>query len=223
MDINTVIKKLRKGETLTDEEMDFADNFDIEKVQNDKAAAARRDAVAKTLEAVKRIKELEAELKEAKETEASKTQSSDATVKAIQKELAELKKKHEDTENREKALLRKNTIAGRAAELGIAAANGVKPDLFSLMIEQAVGDVDVTNRDALDGVLNSFKTDNPALILAGGKGGSGIKGDASVGYKPARNPWKPESLNYTEQAQCEKENPQLAKQMMAEAGVTPPQ
>jgi len=218
MDINTLIKKLRKGETLTDEEMDFADNFDIEKVQNDKAAAARRDAVAKTLEAVKRIKELEAELKEAKETEASKTQSSDATVKAIQKELAELKKKHEDTESREKALLRKNTIASRAAELGIVAANGVKSDLFSRMIEQAVGEVDVANKDALDGVLNTFKTDNPALILAGGKGGSGIQGgNPDVGTFRGPNPFSAKTLNITKQIELEAENPELAKRLEAQA------
>ena len=218
MDINAVIGKLLKGESLTDAEKDFAEKFDIEKVQNDKAAAARRDAVAKTLEAVSRIKELEAELKEAKEAAASKTQSSDATVRAIQKELAELKKKHEDTENRERALLRKNTIANRAAELGIVAANGVRSELFSQMIEQAVGEVDVTNKDALDGVLNSFKTDNPALILAGGKGGSGIQGgNAGNGHYTGSNPFSRKSFSLDKQIEIDTTNPELAKRLKAEA------
>ena len=218
MNIKTVLDKLLKGEALSDDERTFAEKFDIEKVQNDKAAAARKDAETKTAEALKRVTELEGKLKEAEAMVASKSQSNDATIGALQKQVNALQKKSDDAEGREKALLRKNTISSRSAELGIVPAGGVNAKLFNQMIEQAVGDVDVANGDALDGVLNGFKAENPALILAGGKGGSGIQGgNPDVGAFKGANPYSKKTPNLDKAIELDITNPELAKRLKAEA------
>ena len=218
MNIKTVLDKLLKGEALSDDERAFAEKFDLEKVQNDKAAAARKDAETKTAEALKRVTELEGKLDEATAAAASKSQSTTEATSALQKQVNALQKKYDEAEGREKALLRRNAIANRSAELGIVPASGVNAKLFTQMIEQAVGDVDVANADALDGVLNGFKAENPALILAGGKGGSGIQGsNPDAGAFKGANPFSKKTPNLDKAIELDTTNPELAKRLKAEA------
>jgi len=78
----------------------------------------------------------------------------------------------------------------------------------------------VTDKDAMKAVLDTFKTENPSMIAAAVKAGSGIKGDPrKSSFAGAANPWKAESFNLTKQIEIATKEPELAATMKAEAGV----
>jgi len=223
MKLKDIIAKLLKGEVLTDEEKTFLQDYDPDKVSDAIAAAARKGAEAKQKKAEDEAKELREKLDEATKTADDKAKGASDAFKALQKEVEKLTKAKEDSDAKVARQERASAIHARAKELGVVCAKGAKDEVFSAMLDAAVGAANVTKQDELDAILNAFKADNPALILAGVKGGSGVQGDGSgATYRKGINPWKTETLNYTEQGIITQKDPQLAKQMMAEAGHTDP-
>ena len=216
--IEDIIAKLLKGETLTDEEKTFAEGFSLEKVQNDKAAAARKDAEAKLKKAEDENTALQARLKEAEDSAKSGKESGDATVKAMQKQLADLTKAHKDAEAKVAKQERDATIREAAKAKGITCPDGMKEALFNALLDNIVGNVDVANADALNAVLDSFKADNPHMIVSNAKGGSGMTGDnPNPGSHTGPNPFSKKSFNLDRQIEIDTANPELSKKLQAEA------
>ena len=225
--IKQILEKLKQGEgampqTFTEEEKDFIAKFDMDDTLHKNAAAARRKAEEELGKTNARLAETEAKLKAAEDKAAQSTQTGDATVKELQRQLNTLQKKFDEADAKVKVQARAETIRARAKELGIACSKGMSEKSFFKLLEDAIGDVDVNQPEALTSRLETFKNENPAIIAADVMGGSGIQGGNSDGYKPAVNPYKPETLNYTDQGRVEAENPQLARQLRAEANYQDP-
>ena len=217
--IAALLAKLAKGETMTDEDKTLLADFDLVKEVDGLAAAARRDAETKQTAAEKKAADAVKALEDYKTEVATKGNTNDATIKALQESVGKLTKANEEAAKREAATTRANTIRDRAKELGIIAISGVREKDYFALLDQHVGDVDITKPEALDAVLNGFKTANPGLHVAGGAGGSGIKGGnpANPGGHTGPNPFSKKTENLFEQAQLEKSNPQLAQQLQAAA------
>jgi hypothetical protein len=62
-----------------------------------------------------------------------------------------------------------------------------------------------------------------AMLFEGGVAGAGSGGGTGSGGFSGKNPWKKDSFNLTAQGKIYNENPDLAKRMMNEAGVTIPE
>ena len=224
MKIKDIHAKVLKGETLTDEEKKFLEEYDHDAV----TAAARRDAekaaaAAKKAEkdAMDRLKEAEDKLKEGEDAKQTAAKGESEAVAALKKTVAELQKKSEAAEKKVAAQERSAAIGGRAKALGIVPVKGVSDAVFAKMVEDAVGGTDITDTTTLDAVLNGFKTDNPGLIASNVKDGSGHQGgNPGVGGYTGPNPHskkytKPDKLDL--QIKIDNENPELSKKLQAEA------
>ena len=110
------------------------------------------------------------------------------------------------------------------AELKLqAAAQGVPADRIAAVVKLAdmagvkVDDTsgDVTGvKEAVEACLKAN-----AFLLAGVQGGTNLDGNPTGSKGTQANPWKKETFNLTNQAKILKENPALAAQMKAAAGV----
>lgn len=67
-------------------------------------------------------------------------------------------------------------------------------------------------------IIKSYKESNPALFPTGRKE-SGYRPNSGSG-NPSRNPFAKETFNLTEQGKLFRENPEKARSMAAEAGIT---
>lgn len=190
MDIKTILAKLGKGEALTDDEKKFVESYDPDKVVNDAAAAARKKAEAQAAELQKKLDEVVADAAakakavqdklDAKMTDAEKQQKAFEELVAKVDALEKAKANAEATAAR---MMRSQTIREAAKAQGInLAPNTVSEKLFFGMLEAHVGDVDVSDTDALVGSLQAFKKDNMGVIdtSGGGSGGVGKPGGGST-------------------------------------------
>jgi len=218
MTLPELLQKIAKGDAFTDDDKKFAAEYDAQKAIDTAAANARRDADKKTKDAEKRADDAEKALAALQSETSTKAGTYDATIKAMQADIGKLTKANEEAQKREAAATRSATIAARAKALGIEAVRGVDGELFSAMLERAVGDIDVATTAALDSALNAFKSANTALIAAPGAPGSGIKGGnpGNTGA-PAVNPFSAKFRNLTEQINIQRTNPQLAESLKAQA------
>lgn len=227
MTIKEVLAKVRKGETLTDEEKAILDAYDPDKAANDAAAAARRKAEQDTADAKAALKKLQDEADAAKKAseDASKAnqteaQRRDAEFKAMQAQVAELTKSKTEAETRATALNRSQSIRDKAKAAGIGLApKTVSEALFFQMLEATLTGIDVSDEAAMTAALEKFKTENPGVIAAPGVG-SGVKTGDPSSLTGGKNPWGKESFNVTEQVKLFQTDPAKAKQMASEAGVT---
>ena len=192
MKLKDILGKLAKGEELTAEEKAFLTEYDPEKVTNDAAAAARRDAEKKLADAQtaldalkKQAEDLQKEKDEAEKkkqagmTEAQKREQAflDLTKKVESLEAEAAKAKAEAAK-----LTRRNAIREAAKIAGISIAPGtVSENLFFGMLETHLADTDVADAELLTAKLDAFKTENKGIIAAPGTAGTGGKsGDPST-------------------------------------------
>lgn len=228
MNIKDILAKIKKGETLTEAEQAFLDAFDLEKLTNDAAAAARRKAEEDAKKLKQQVDELKAERDKAKadaeakaqegQTESQKLQSS---IEALTKQVGELTKAKAEAEANAAKVARSQTIRDAAKAAGIVLApKTVSEKLFFQMLEASLDGVDITNADLLKGALESFKTENPGIITAGGVSGSGLPTGQPTGGGGGKNPFKEgETFNLTEQMKLLQTDPEKARSLAAEAGV----
>lgn len=223
MNIKDIIAKLQKGEKLTDDEQAFVDKFDLQAELDKASAAARRKAEAdtkaektKAAELQAKIDELTAQLEE--KATASKTQETE--LAKLTKQVAKLTEANAKAEADKAAYARMDAIREAAKANGIAAADGISAKAFEKLLDLAVGTTDHSDAEAMKGVLEQFKQDNPTMIRAAVKEGANVKGKPNANpFAGQPNPWKPESFNLTKCLEIETANPEVAKQMKAEAGV----
>ena len=216
MTIKELMAKIAKGETLTDEEKAFAGQYDPQKDIDAAAGAARKKAEQERDGFKTKIEELTAQLAEAQKTGTA----SDATIKKLQKDVADLMKANKESADRLAAQARADAIRKAVSEASIVCAKGISQTLFDNAVTAAFEGVDMTNADVVKATLDKFKADNPAMIGVDGVGGVGTQGTPGGGtaYK-GPNPFKAESLNLTEQMRILSQNPAEAQRLAADAGV----
>lgn len=231
MNIKDIIAKLLKGEALTDAEKAFAEQYDAQKEIDAASAAARRKAEKEAKDALAKLDAQNATLKELSEKlEAAEKAANDAKggnsaeLAKMQKQIAKLEAINAANEKTLKANARMDAIRSAVKAAGISAAKGISPDALERLIDLSVGDTDVSDADAMKAVLDQFKAENPSMIAAAVKGGSGLKGDPNASkFTGVANPWKAESFNLTKQIEIMNAEPNTAKTMMTEAGVASPE
>jgi len=217
MNIQEILAKVVKGETLTDEEKNFLGGYDPQKEIDTASAAARRKAEKEAKDALAKAEAAAAALKELQEKATDPTK--DNELAKLQKQVAKLEALNAAAEAKNKAHARLDAIRTAAKENGVVAAEGVNGAVFERLLDLTIGDTDVADADALKTVLDQFKQENPAMIAASVKGGLNTKGLPSGGKASGVNPWKEGSINLTEQMRLAKEHPEQAVALAAEAGV----
>lgn len=228
MNIKTILKKLLAKEELTADEKAFAEQFDLQKEIDTASAAARRKAEEKAKEATDKltaqnaaVKELQDKLDAAETALAEAKGGNSKEMEALTKKVAKLEAINAENEKTLKANARIAAIREAAKANGITAAKGVSEAALERLIDLAVGDTDTADAEALKGVLETFKKDNPAMIAAEVKNGASVKGGQTDNtFAGVANPWKAESFNLTKQCEISTANPQLAEQMQKEAGAS---
>ena len=231
MNIKEIIATLLKGETLSDAEKAFAEQYDAQKEIDTASAAARRKAEKEAKDALSKLeaqnsalKELNDKLEAAEQALNDAKGGSTAEIAKMQKQIAKLEAINTANEQKLAANARMDAIRAAVKQAGITAAEGISPAALDRLIDLAVGDTDTGDADAMKAVLDQFKADNPSMIAASVKSGSGLKGSPNASkFTGIANPWKANSFNLTKQIEIMNAEPNTAKTMMAEAGVASPE
>lgn len=214
MTLADILAKIAKGETLNDEEKSFAGSYDLQKQLDAAAGAARKKAEkerddAKS-EAVKLMEQIE-ELKNASNDDKHKAEKA-----SLEKRLATLEKAKADAEARTAKLTRDARVRELAKAAGIVAAKGIDSKTLDAVIDGVMQSVDLEDAEAVKTALDGFKTANAGMIAAQTIGGANPLGNPGGGFTGA-NPWKKDSFNLTTQMRLQKESPETAKALQAEA------
>lgn len=218
MNIKDIIAKFLKGEELTAEEKSFLGAYDPQKEIDTASASARRKAEERLREAVAQKTAAEDALRELQEKASDPEKANE--LNALRKKVEKLEALNAAAEAKNKAHARLDAIRSAAKENGIVAADGINGAVFERLLDLAVGETDVADAEALKGALDAFKAENPAMIAAAVRPGSGQIGNPRGGQSfTGKNPWKSESLNLTEQMRLVKEHPEQAVSLAQEAGV----
>ena len=227
MNIKDILAKLMKKEDLTDEEKAFVEKFDLQAELDRAAAAARKKSEADTKTAkgeAEALKSQIAELQKQLEDKGAEGDKAKTEFSKLLKKVEALEKKNAENEAKIAANERMDVIVELAKANGILPAKGISGSSLERLLDIAVGDTDVTDEDAMKAVFESFKAENPSMIAAAVKGGSGLKGDPNASkFTGIANPWKADSFNLTKQIEIMNAEPNTAKTMMAEAGVAAPE
>ena len=213
MTIKELMAKIAKGETLTDEEKAFAGQYDPQKDIDAAAGAARKKAEQERDGFKAKVDELTARLAEAEKTGSA----SDATIKKLQKDVADLMKANKESADRLAAQARADAIRKAVSDARIVCAKGISQSLFDKAVSAAFEGVDMENADVVKATLDKFKGDNPAMIGAEGVGGVGTQGKPGASGIPAVNPFSKKSFNLTEGLKLMQTNPEAAKQLQEAA------
>ncbi len=213
MTIKELMAKVAKGETLTDEEKAFAGQYDPQKDIDAAAGAARKKAEQERDGFKTKVEELTAQLAEAQKSGTA----SDATIKKLQKDVADLMKANKESADRLAAQARADAIRKAVSEAKIVCAKGISQSLFDNAVSAAFEGVDMTNADVVKATLDKFKGDNPAMIGVDGVGGVGTQGKPGGTGLPAVNPFSKKTFNLTEGIKLMQENPEAAKQLQEAA------
>lgn len=216
MELKEVLAKVLKGETLTEEEKTFLKDYDDSKV----AAAARRkaekerDSFKSELETAKaQIEKLEFEGDEG-------LKEKDSTIQSLNERLKKLEQKNADSENRLKAISREEKISEAFESAKIKPAAGISEKTFAQLRKIAFDGVDIEKEDDVKAALETFKSENAALIADGSVPGAGNGGSPKT--TPTKvNPFSKSSYNFTEQLKLIKDNPEEAERLKAEAAAEP--
>ncbi len=181
MSIKEILAKVAKKEELTDEELTFLSSYDIDKSQNEVAAAARRKAESEAARVKEQLQALEQEKTEAqrilqeKENEKlSDTEKYQAELKKIQDQVQGLQKAKEEAEQAKAAMMRKQDLAELRKAHKINWVSGVKHSILDQAFESEFADVeDLNDKDVVKSKIEAFIEENKSVISSDGNYGSG--------------------------------------------------
>ncbi len=228
MNIADIIAKLQKGEALTQEETQFFAAFDYSKAINDASASARRKAEKETADAKTQLASLQATIDELKAGSASTGAEKDSeiakltkTVELLRQAQEATRKELEESKAAKAKMERESAIAEFAKANGIRAAANVSEKGVADLFRLAVGDMDVSDADAMRALADKFKKDNAGLIAVDGVRVP-ASGKPNTDPPTATNPFAKETWNATEQVKLSIANPQKAEALARQAGVPVP-
>lgn len=228
MNLKDILAKVRKGETLTDEEKTFLESFDPDAALNNAAAAARRKAEADAAALQKQIEDqqkliegLQKKADDAGKSGQTELEKAQSQIKTLSETLSTVTKRLEDADKKSVADARNARITAVAKEAGVQFIPGFDHELllngFARSFE-GIKDEDLGNKAIVDPIVSRFREVNKAVIAVAGHGAGG-PAHVGNGYTPnGKNPFKEESFNLTEQARLLKQSPAEAQRLAAEAG-----
>lgn len=172
MDLKSILSKIAKGETLTDEEKTLCAGYDPEQVRNLTAAGARKDAEAKLLLKEAELQKLTADI-EAQQAEAEeKANANKPEIEKLTRELEKQKKALADKEtaylklDQEKhQMIRGGKIGKIMAELKFV--DGLDPEIPQMALERALAaikDEDLDTLDLIKPIVDKFVVTNKAIL-----------------------------------------------------------
>lgn len=176
MSIKAVLEKVRKGETLDDEEKQILADYDPDK----SAAAARKGEAAKVKELEAKLAELTEKLDEAGNAGKSEAEKLKIENDKTAKKLAEYKSQVEALTKEKGEIVRGYKLAKIAGGLKLVA--GVDPELVSSALKSKLGtlkDEELDDEKAVLPILKAFRESNKALLLDESGHGAGLKNDGS--------------------------------------------
>ncbi len=180
-------------------------------------------------EAAKRLKEIEDERKAA---EQARLEAEEASLKQKGEYQELFNRTQSKLDEMQQAILERDQKAAKQAELSmakqLATEHGNTPDQAKLLareIEQYVTTVDGKQVYQLAGgitvdektIVEHLRTEYPNAIKGSGSDGGGANGSSNKRGAVSSNPWKKDTLNLTEQARIQRDDPALANRLKNEA------
>lgn len=180
MDIKTILAKLIKGETLTDEEKQFAENFEDGKIPHkrlNEEIDKRKNAEAQIGDLTKQLSEIRQKLEEAE----NRNLSADDKAK---KESAKLLKTLQDqvealTKERDEAKAAAQLVEFNAAVKDLAMKHSFA-DAEYLGYKLKTGEIDLTDETAVSAFFAEMEKTNPSLFTSSVRPGGGTGGTTNV-------------------------------------------
>lgn len=210
------LKELLKGMGLSDEQITRIDQG-VEGHYNGWVPKARFDEVNEAKkQAESAIQERDKQLAELKKTAGDH--------EMLKKQIEELQAANKKATEEYQAKLNELRIA-TAAKLAVA-GEAHDPDIVLSLLDRSKVTLneDGSIKAGLDDQLQALRQAKPFLFKQQEGGGLQIKGakpaegmEKNQGGAGAKNPWSREHFNLTEQGRILRENPELAKQLMAAA------
>lgn len=188
MNVKELIEKSLNGEALTDAEKKALSEWqqpDVEKIANDRAAKARREAEADAAKAKAALDAAMAQLEELKQKDAETLTTAEKSAKrmeALEAQIKNLMEANAKAEADRARLIRDGKIDKLMS--GINLIDGVSRDMVRGTLSTLLSDVDLDDEAVVTGHLEQFKNANSAIIAAGDFKGGGSKGGQ---YNSTRN------------------------------------
>lgn len=232
MTIKDILAKLAKGETLTEAETQFLGQYDPDKAANDAAAAARRKAEEAQQKAEKERDELKAKIEDLQKkvedaSSAGKTdqEKQSQLVKTLSDQVQALTKRLETADKEKAQLTRNQTLDVIRQNAGVHFVDGVDEGAMAGLFRgefEGLTDEQLADETVVKGVVDKFAERFKGVIRDSSGHGGGTPPHLGGGAHttPAKNPYKEDSFNLTQQALLERKDPATAKRLAAEAGVT---
>ena len=179
MEIKDIIAKITAGKDLTKEEKDALAAYDPDRVKNDAAAAARKDAEAKAKAALDELQKLKDEAEKAKKANEDATKAKMTEAEQLKAEIAKLstgfKSLQDAKEASDKALAaaaRKASIASIRDENKLRFIDGVDQALVNGAFSAAFdGLEDLADKAQVAERVKTFVERNKALVVDNSSGG----------------------------------------------------
>ncbi len=183
MKIQDILAKVAKGESLNDDEKKFLAGFDLQKLIDDGAAAARRVAEGATKKAdeaaealKKQLDDLQKKLDDATKGKMTDAEKAKADQDALLKRLADLEKKYADKEAEAIKLTRQSKVDEVIRGSGIQFVKEVDGKIMTGALAAAfagVKDDELGKPDVVKPILEAFRSANKAVIVDASGHGSG--------------------------------------------------
>lgn len=183
MDLKTVLAKVAKGEELTKEEKEFLEKYD----PDDSRVPLKRlnEEIEKRKAAEADAESVKTELTEMKEKlEKLETDGLDEAAKqkrASEKELAKMQKQIDDLTAKNAAAEQKAATLERNSKIKELAAKSKFRDSGYLDYKLKEKNIDLSDDDAVSGLIKELEQSSPGMFDSEAKGGTGTGGGGDGG------------------------------------------
>lgn len=196
MTLQEIHAKIIKGEALTDEEKTFVGSFDLTKVTNDAASAARKKAELDAKNAQDALAKATADLAALQANADSGKTESQKQMEALTAKINALTEENNATKKRAAIVERAQTLRDIAKANGLELVKGtLSENNFFSILDKHVGELDLSNVEAVKASLATFKTENSGILCDPSSGsGSGVKGKEVTASGQPLNELTPEQM-----------------------------
>lgn len=172
-EIQAILAKLAKGETLTDAEAKTLQEFDLQKAIDGAAKAARTEAEAKTAKAQEELDKLKTkvgdlteQLKTKDDSSKTELQKAQDQIKELNGKFAEMQKKAQEQEAAAAALTRKQNLRQIREKAGIKFAEGIDPEILEDSFSRNFDGIeDLSDEAVIQEKVSTWTARNKGAIL----------------------------------------------------------
>lgn len=172
-EIQAILAKLAKGETLTEAEAKTLQEFDLQKAIDGAAKAARTEAEAKTAKAQEELDKLKTkvgdlteQLKTKDDSSKTELQKAQDQIKELNGKFAEMQKKAQEQEAAAAALTRKQNLRQIREKAGIKFAEGIDPEILEDSFSRNFDGIeDLSDEAVIQEKVSTWTARNKGAIL----------------------------------------------------------